>query len=184
MALLQLLQKTAAGGYFYIRVKPDLLSVRDTGQKKSVEDRPVVAVSEGEKPGIIAIGANAESEAARQNQPYRLINPFDHPRTIIADFTVAEKLLQFFFRQLAHSKIFRPSPIVILHPLDKTEGGLTQIEVRALQELGAGAGARETHIWTGKELSDTEIESNRYPGNHWLPEPPRWAGHIVNASAP
>ena len=36
--------------------------------------------------------------------------------------------------QLATNALLRPSPLMILHPLEKTEGGLTQVEVRAWQE--------------------------------------------------
>ena len=61
-----------------------------------------------------------------------------------------------------------------MHPLEKTEGGLTQIEVRALQELAAGAGAIEAHVWQGRELMDYELESRKFPEGHWLSGKPKW----------
>jgi rod shape-determining protein MreB len=93
----------------------------------------------------------------------------------LADFTVAEKLLQHAVHQLATNALLRPSPRMILHPLEKTEGGLTQVEVRAWQELAAGAGARSAAVWIGADLSDADILEHRYPGEAWLPEPPKWA---------
>ena len=173
--LLKLIQRLVSGGPFYVRIRPQFLSVRDISAKKTIEDVPLVAIAKGEKRSILAIGASAAIEASKSKNEYELINGFDHPRSIISDFTVAEKTLQYFFRELIKNEIIRVSPIVVMHVLDKIDGGLTQVEIRALQELAAGAGAREAYVWTGRELMDYEFVCKKFPGNHWMPEQPKWA---------
>jgi len=152
-----------------------MLSVRDISEKEEIEDIPLMAVSKGNNRSVLAIGAAAKEEALSSKNEFELLNGFDHPRTIISDFTIAEKTLQHFFHKLSKNKLLRPSPIVVMHVLEKLDGGLTQVEVRALKELAIGAGARESYVWTGRELMDYEFESNKYPGNYWLPEEPKWA---------
>jgi len=159
---------------YYVRIKPQLLSVKDTGSGEVYEDIPVLAISKDKKPSVLGVGTQAESEAMKSRQPYILANGFAHPRTIIADFIIAEKTLQYFIHQLAKAKLIRPSPIVIMHVLEKLEGGLTQVEIRALRELAAGAGAREVYIWCGPELQDFHFKSGKYPGDHWCSGAPQW----------
>jgi len=61
------------------------------------------------------------------------------------------------------NRFFHPSPITVIHPMEKVEGGLTSIEQRALRELASGAGAHKVFIWVGCELTDDEIISRNYP---------------------
>lgn len=83
------------------------------------------------------------------------VNPFEHPRSIIADFTVGEQLLNHGLRTMLQSLggfLMTVPALVILHPLEKTEGGLTEVEKRALKELGLGVGFRECLVYTGPAL--------------------------------
>ncbi|MBK5969410.1 Rod shape-determining protein MreB [Thiorhodovibrio litoralis] len=161
-------------GPFYVTISANRLAVRDIVQGKTVELQPLVCIDRRQKPErILAVGEAAQQ--ANRAEGCEIVNPFAHPRTLLADFTVAEKLLQHAVHQLATNALLRPSPLMILHPLEKTEGGLTQVEVRAWQELAAGAGARSAAVWVGGELSDADILDCRYPGDAWLPEPPKWA---------
>ena len=43
----------------------------------------------------------------------------------------------------------------MIHQLEKTEGGLTDIEDRVLRELALGAGAREVVIYLGDKIDVT-----------------------------
>lgn len=79
-------------------------------------------------------------------------NPLSHPRTILGNFQVAEKLVQYGVKKVLGNRLFGPAPIAIIHPMEKLEGGLTDIEQRALTELALSAGAREVVIHTGSEL--------------------------------
>jgi len=56
---------------------------------------------------------------------------------VIADFTVTEQMLKHFIRKVHNSRLFKPSPrIIICVPC-----GSTQVERRAIRESAIGAGA-------------------------------------------
>jgi rod shape-determining protein MreB len=86
-------------------------------------------------------------------------SPFTTDRMLIGQFTEAEKTLKTGLNKLFEGRWFTPKPIIIIHPLEKTEGGLSQVEERVLLEVAAGAGARRTIVWVGHELSDQEALS-------------------------
>ncbi len=86
-------------------------------------------------------------------------SPFTTDRMLIGQFTEAEKTLKSGLNKLFEERWFTPKPNIIIHPLEKTEGGLSQVEERVLLEVAAGAGARRTIVWVGHELSDQEALS-------------------------
>ena len=49
-------------------------------------------------------------------------------------------------REVLGRKLFSMSPIIVVHPMEKIEGGLTGIEHRAFRELALGAGAPERSL--------------------------------------
>lgn len=61
---------------------------------------------------------------------------------VIADFTVTEKMLQYFIHKVHESRLIRPSPRVLIC----VPCGSTQVERRAIKESAAGAGAREVYL--------------------------------------
>ncbi|MFB2653671.1 MULTISPECIES: rod shape-determining protein [Shewanella] len=128
--------------------------IKSFGDKSCVEFEPVIAlVDEPNQTRIKAIGHEA---AGMSGKDVRLVNPFSHPRMFVASFELAEKLLQYGISQL-HTSGFRAAPRVIVHQLEKTEGGLTDIEDRVLRELALGAGAREVVIYLGPRIN-TQFE--------------------------
>ena len=61
---------------------------------------------------------------------------------VIADFTVTEQMLKHFIRKVHRSRIFKPSPrIIICVPC-----GSTQVERRAIRESALGAGASKVNL--------------------------------------
>jgi hypothetical protein len=66
-------------------------------------------------------------------------------------------LFQYGLHQLSRFKWMSPSPILIIQPVMELTGGLSELENRALLELGESAGARKTLIHCGKMLSDQEV---------------------------
>src|SRR3569623_1502466 len=61
---------------------------------------------------------------------------------VIADFTVTEQMLKQFIRMVHDSKLFKPSPrIIICVPC-----GSTQVERRAIRESALGAGASQVYL--------------------------------------
>ena len=59
-------------------------------------------------------------------------------------------------------KFFAFSPIVIMHQIYKSEGGLSEVEQRVLRELGLDSGGREVHVWQGSRLSLQDLLNGKY----------------------
>ncbi len=133
---------------FYVQVSAEQLVFKNVQTGQIITDVPLVAFDIANPNKVIAIGENAKQY---QNHPnYKVIEPFSHPRLLLADFMAGEKLLQYIFStQLPRLSL---APKVILHPMEKLEGGLTEVEERALKELCHGAGARQCLIYVGHSL--------------------------------
>lgn len=110
-----------------------------------VLDEPsVVAIRQdrgaGGSKSIAAVGAEAKMMLGRTPGNITAIRPLKDG--VIADFSVTEKMLQHFIRKVHETKVFRPSPrVVICVPC-----GSTQVERRAIRESALGAGAREVYL--------------------------------------
>lgn len=142
----------------YVQIWEDRLKVVDVATGGVFDEAPFVAIETSDKgqKQIVAVGNKAKLLPA--NSRIEVVNPFLHPRALINDFHVAEKLLQHAFKSVLHSKWFAPSPAVVLHPMDKIDGGLTMIEERAFREVGLGAGARDVEIYLGSESAIEEVD--------------------------
>ena len=81
--------------------------------------------------------------------------PFSHPRTLLGNFTNAEFFLKTLVAEVKGRFLLKPDMLV--HPLERVEGGLTQIEERAFEELARGAGASKVKVWSGAVLSDAQV---------------------------
>ncbi|MBV1928428.1 MAG: hypothetical protein KUG81_02835 [Gammaproteobacteria bacterium] len=88
--------------------------------------------------------------------------PFDSIRQGLANFIVAESTLSQAMSQLFDNKAWFYHPVIVVHQVVKNEGGLSQIEERALRELCFGAGGREVHIWQGAELTNDQLINKDY----------------------
>lgn len=82
--------------------------------------------------------------------------PFSAKKMLLGDFNAALPCLQALMRK-ARGTWFPLLLRVIIHPLEKVEDGLTPVENRAFQELAEVAGAAEVIVWTGSQLSDSEV---------------------------
>jgi len=99
----------------------------------------VVAIRE--EPGrggkkIEAVGMEAKNMLGRTPGHITAIRPMKDG--VIADFTVTEKMLQYFIEKVHGDRMIRPSPRVLVC----VPYGSTQVERRAIQESAEGAGAR------------------------------------------
>lgn len=119
------------------------LSVQVFGSCKRVALSPYIAV-EGKKKNVLAVGDNAKYLSGSN---ITVLNPFDHKRSFVGDFVCAEKLLQYAVREVLGNNKFAISPRIVMHQLEKVDGGLTDIEERVLKELAMGAGAREVLVY-------------------------------------
>ncbi|OGB24097.1 MAG: hypothetical protein A3I66_11545 [Burkholderiales bacterium RIFCSPLOWO2_02_FULL_57_36] len=70
---------------------------------------------------------------------------------------VAEKLLKRLVKELVGNFWFAPAPCILVHAMEMTDGGLSQIEERTLLELGLGSGGRKVKVYVGPELSDQAV---------------------------
>jgi len=145
----------------YVQLSPERLTVRNSKTGKTISEVPEVAISEGSKGKIVAVGS--EARASQTSQPVKIVNPFAHPRSLVSDFTVGEQLLKLFIRRLCGQSIFAVSPEIVMHPQGEPAGGLTQIEIRALYEMARGAGASQVKVWQGRALTDQELLSRQFP---------------------
>ncbi len=145
----------------YIQVSDKRLRISSPTPQVKYESSPFVAIETvGEKKVVSAIGATAEALSGKPN--FNVVNPFGHPRTVLGDFTVGEKLLQHALAEALGRRRFFTFVWGILHPERQLEGGLTQIEYRALREVGECAGCRKLEIYEGRPLTVSEVEAYKF----------------------
>lgn len=149
-------------GTLYIKLSSEQLYIRNIDTGNEIREKPLLAIRGiGAKALIDAVG-NVAEEACRADDGLVLVNPFQHPRTLLADFNVAQRLMTYFYGTMGALKFFRPKPLIIFQPLEMLEGGLTQIEKRAFRELFLSAGAQKFIGWTGRTLTDDEIRTQSF----------------------
>ena len=103
----------------------------------------VVAIrrsAESNNKSIAAVGTEAKRMLGRTPGHIEAIRPLKDG--VIADFTVTEKMLQFFIKKVHGNQLFKPSPRVLVC----VPCGSTQVERRAIKESAQGAGAREVYL--------------------------------------
>src|ERR1700757_4613199 len=102
----------------------------------------VVAIQEngrGEKK-ILAVGKEAKEMVGRTPGSIRAIRPLKEG--VIADFEVAQKMLEYFIRRTHNNrKSFVRPRIIVSVPI-----GITEVEKRAVKESAEAAGAREVYL--------------------------------------
>ena len=83
--------------------------------------------------------------------------PFSSNRMLVANFTNATALLRNEIKKNIKKSWFTPSPLILIHAAEMAEGGLSEVEERAIRELAADAGARKILVWDGRDLTDYEV---------------------------
>ncbi|MFA6408595.1 MAG: rod shape-determining protein [Gammaproteobacteria bacterium] len=90
---------------------------------------------------VLAVGSEAKRMLGRTPANISAIRPLKDG--VIADFSITEKMLQYFIRRVHEAKYFlRPSPRVLIG----VPCGSTQVERRAIRESALSAGAREVYL--------------------------------------
>ncbi len=145
----------------YIQIWTNRIKAVDIKYQKTFDEKALLAVSKDAKNRlkIIAFGDNVRS--IPRTDGVDMIMPFQHPRTLCSDFCSAEALLLQVVRSLCRRHILSPRPSIIIHPMEKLEGGLTPVENRAFRELALGAGAKRAAIYVGPELSPLNIDFDK-----------------------
>lgn len=108
--------------------------------KGVVLDEPsVVAVKRhNNKLKIVAIGHAAKEMVGRTPEGIEAIRPMKDG--VIADFEIAEKMIEYFLKQVIKGSIFKPRVLVCV------PSGATLVERRAIQEAVDNAGAGEVYL--------------------------------------
>ena len=146
-----LLRKRAIA--LYVQLWSKRFSISVIGSSAYFEDESVLAIAtEGTKKRakIVAVGRSAVQYLSKAN--INLVYPFLHQRQLVKDFAAAEKVLRYGVNQIREIHHFRISPNMIIHPMEKTEGGLSDIEVRVFRELALCAGAQTIKVYDGPPL--------------------------------
>lgn len=151
------------GTRLYVRLSPERLVVRDARAVRMFDQAAVLAVTRAVPRRIVAVGDQAVLAAAGAQQPVDLVRPFAHPRTLMADYTAGEQLLKAAIQTVLRGRWLALSPRVLMHPVGEPVGGLTQVEIRALQEMALGAGAHGVTVWQGPLLTDEQVLARQYP---------------------
>jgi rod shape-determining protein MreB len=144
----------------YIQVSPHRITLRNVKTGESVTSSPEVALAKGRNPRVIAVGAKARKQESRTVQ---VLNPFAHPRTLLADFGAAQQLLRALLPQVGGRRSLFGGPRLVMHLQDDPAGGFTQLEIRGFQQLALGAGASQADVWQGPNLTDEQLKSGQFP---------------------
>jgi rod shape-determining protein MreB and related proteins len=83
--------------------------------------------------------------------------PFTTQRLLVGNFDSAQQALRSALRQVLGGGLLTLSPNVLVHALERVEGGLSQIEERVLRELAMGAGAKKVVVFAGPVLQDAQV---------------------------
>ncbi len=92
------------------------------------------------KKSIQAVGKEAKDMLGKAPGSITDIRPMKDG--VIADFTVTEQMLKQFIKKVHDSKLFSPSPRIIIC----VPSGSTQVERRAIRESAIGAGASQVYL--------------------------------------
>jgi rod shape-determining protein MreB len=114
------------------------------GQGIVLDEPSVVAIRQGREvngsKAIAAVGIDAKSMLGKTPGNIVAIRPLKDG--VIADFTVTERMLQYFIRKVHSHRFLQPSPRVLV----SVPCGSTQVERRAIRESAIGAGARDVYL--------------------------------------
>jgi rod shape-determining protein MreB len=146
------------GTTLYIQIWEKRLKIIDVKTGKTFDEQPLIAIERIDAKNSVVLGIGSKASSYSVTSKTKVTNPFSHPRVLCSDFVIAEKLLQDAITLVIDRKFVTPAPAVVIHPMERLEGGLTMVEVRVFRELGLGAGARQVVIHLGDEVSISEFD--------------------------
>jgi len=83
-------------------------------------------------------------------------SPYTTDRLLVGTFSAAEPALRGLVKSALPKSWIKKRPRVVMHPVSKVEGGLSEVEERILRELALGSGAIKVALHVGSELTDSE----------------------------
>lgn len=145
----------------YVQIWAHQIQVTNVRTGAVYVDEPLVALKTLAKgrQTVYAVGAKAHQLVGQTS--LTVVNPFDHPRQLLAEFEVAVSLLRYLFKLAMASNRLGLPPAVVIQPMERVEGGLTGIERRAWHELAMASGARDVVVHCGPPLDREQIDLRR-----------------------
>ncbi|WP_045861460.1 rod shape-determining protein [Teredinibacter purpureus] len=153
--------KKIFSGTVYVQLSESNIRIYNIESDLIYDQSPYIAIDKSNPKKEIVHAIGNEAEHLKGSLKYEVTNPFSHPRLLVSCFIKAEKVLLHGIREVHKNKFFAPSPIVVIHPIEKLEGGITDIECRVYRELALGAGAREVHLHVGTMLNTKNFNLNQ-----------------------
>ncbi|RXJ71966.1 hypothetical protein CS022_18365 [Veronia nyctiphanis] len=141
----------------YVQLWEERLKVIHCGNGKTFDEKPLLALRHQPKGGRIIAQIGNEA-AAFSGDDIELLNPFSHPRTLISDMYSADLVIRHGFSKLRSFRYFVSPYVVVVHPMEKREGGVTKVEKAALETLFKESGAREVLVYEGEALDPENID--------------------------
>jgi hypothetical protein len=80
----------------------------------------------------------------------RAVVPFSGARNVVGNFSNTQQAIEGVLRELGVKASFWTGLKVLIHQLEDTEGDLSDIEKRALRDLGEMTGARRVYLAEGE----------------------------------
>lgn len=100
---------------------------------------PTIVATDAKSGVVLAVGDEAKKMAGRTPQSIIVTRPLRDG--VIADFTITERLLEYFIRKAAGSGLFARPRVLVGIP-----SGITQVEMKAVVDAALNAGAREAKL--------------------------------------
>lgn len=144
----------------YIQIWKDRIKATNIKTGK-IYNEPALLAIERTPEGKNIVSGVGSSIKNNDHPNIKIINPFSHPRVLINDFPIAEKMLQHIVYILLSKRWMSAAPKIIIHPMEKYEGGITLLEYQALIEIALGAGAKEAAVYTGAEIPATRLNFDK-----------------------
>ena len=119
LSIYSALRRLVAGGPVYVRVSSKRLQLRDVSNGKELSVEPILVVS-GEGSVKTSRLSAAQPSAQEDSGNLRRLNGFDHPRSVVFDFVVAERTLQLALAELYGERLVKPSPVLVIQPTERS----------------------------------------------------------------
>lgn len=137
----------------YVQIWEHRVKISDKKRGVIFDEEASLVIKTNNKGQDVVVCAGDAVKAYASDNKFSVIKPFSHPRSLISNFVVAEQFLQYAVKMSRSGNFIAITPLLIIHPMEKLEGGITEVEKRAFQELALGAGARECIVHKGDEIN-------------------------------
>ncbi len=87
------------------------------------------------------------------------VKPFSSERLLIAEFETAEDFMNELILKLKKGNRVKRDNVILFHPIDFIEGGLSEVEKRIFLEVAERLKGKIVKIWVGEELTNKQVIS-------------------------